>query len=70
MKDWDEEKLRSVVTQQESKQKTTTDVSHARGGGGVVLINRSFASSSFRPSRIRSMVGCKLNFSNRAWLSS
>ena len=27
MKDWDEEKLRSVVTQQESKQKTSTDVS-------------------------------------------
>jgi hypothetical protein len=27
MKDWDEEKLRSVVTQQEGKQKTTTDVS-------------------------------------------
>lgn len=26
MKDWDEEKLRSVVTQQESKQKTSTDV--------------------------------------------
>jgi hypothetical protein len=28
MKDWDEEKLRSVVTQQESKQKTSTDVSY------------------------------------------
>lgn len=27
MKDWDEEKLRSVVTAQEGKQKTTTDVS-------------------------------------------
>lgn len=27
MEDWDEEKLRSVVTQQESKQKSTTDVS-------------------------------------------
>ena len=26
MSTWDEEKLRSVVTQQESKQKTTTDV--------------------------------------------
>lgn len=27
MEDWDEAKLRSVVTQQESKQKTSTDVS-------------------------------------------
>jgi hypothetical protein len=33
MKDWDEEKLRSVVTQQESKQKTSTDVSHPQNIG-------------------------------------
>jgi hypothetical protein len=41
MKDWDEEKLRSVVTQQESKQKTSTDVSsRITGWDGADLIDR------------------------------
>lgn len=38
MEDWDEEKLRSVVTQQESKQKTTTDVSWLERHGGARLM--------------------------------
>lgn len=41
MKDWDEEKLRSVVTQQESKQKTSTDVStRISGWDGADVIDR------------------------------
>jgi hypothetical protein len=41
MKDWDEEKLRSVVTQQESKQKTSTDVSNRfRGWDRADVIDR------------------------------
>jgi hypothetical protein len=41
MKDWDEEKLRSVVTQQESKQKTSTDVSsRITGWAGADLVDR------------------------------
>jgi hypothetical protein len=65
MDKWDEEKLRSVVTSKGGNPRTTTDVSSAlrapRFHSMLTLetFARLFASSSFRQSRIRSMVGCE-----------
>lgn len=59
METWDEAKLRNVVDQNETKQRTTTDVSWNEDCLDRADEFRSCANFSFRPLRRRSTDGCE-----------